>query len=71
MDRIFWKNLLENKEMVFKYGVKNIQTASYDGAHTVYKTSPSSPFPVNEWQIPCERNLADRSSDKIAYLNRF
>ena len=34
-DRIFWKNLLENKEMVFKNGVKNIQAAAYNGAHTV------------------------------------
>ena len=34
-DRTFWKNLLENKEMVFKNGVKNIQTTSYNGARTV------------------------------------
>ena len=37
MDRIFWKNLLENKEMVFKNGVKNIQTAGYNGAPTINK----------------------------------
>jgi hypothetical protein len=35
-DRSFWKNLLENKEMVFENGVKNIQAAAYNGAHTVY-----------------------------------
>ena len=32
-DRIFWKNLLENKEMVFKNGVKNIQAAGYNGGY--------------------------------------
>ena len=35
--RILWKYLLENKETVFKNGVKNIQTAGYNGARTVYK----------------------------------
>ena len=35
-DRIFQKSLLENKEIDFKNGVvKNIQTAGYNGAHTV------------------------------------
>ena len=34
-DRIFWKNLLENKEMVFQNGVKSIQAAAYNGARTV------------------------------------
>ena len=34
-DRIFWKNLLKNKEIVFGNGVKNIQAASYNGARTV------------------------------------
>ena len=30
----------ENKEMVFKNGVKNVQTAGYSDKHTVYeKTS--------------------------------
>ena len=29
------KNLLENKEMDFKNGIKNIQVAGYNGAHTV------------------------------------
>ena len=37
MDRIFWKKLLENKELVFKNGVKNIQAAAYNGARTVSK----------------------------------
>ena len=32
---IFWKNLLENKEMVFKNGVTNIQAAGYNGVRTV------------------------------------
>ena len=36
MDKIFWKNLFENKEMDFKNGVKNIQAAGYNGARTVY-----------------------------------
>ena len=31
------KNLLENKEMVFKNGVKNIQAPGYNGACTVNK----------------------------------
>ena len=35
--KIFWKNLLENKEMVFKNGVKSIQAAGYNGARTVYE----------------------------------
>ena len=35
-DRIFRKNLLENKEMVFKNGVKNIQTVGYNGAHGIW-----------------------------------
>ena len=30
------KNLLENEEMVFGNGVKNIQAAAYNGACTVY-----------------------------------
>ena len=34
-DRIFWKKLLKNKEMVFGNGVKNIQAAAYNGARTV------------------------------------
>jgi hypothetical protein len=36
-DRIFWKSLLKNKEMVFENGVKNIQAAAYIGARTVSK----------------------------------
>ena len=36
-DRIFPKHLLENKEMDFKNGVKNIQTTGYTGARTVHK----------------------------------
>ena len=34
-DKIFFKNLLKNKEMVFENGVKNIQAAAYNGARTV------------------------------------
>jgi hypothetical protein len=34
-DKIFWKNLLENKEMVLKNGVKNIQAVGYNGTRTV------------------------------------
>ena len=33
--RIFWKNLLNNKEMVLGNGVKNIQAAAYNGARMV------------------------------------
>ena len=33
-DRIFWKNLLQNKDMVFGDGVKNKQAAAYNGACT-------------------------------------
>ena len=36
-DRIFWKNLLGNKEMVFQNGIKSIQAAAYNDARTVYK----------------------------------
>ena len=28
------KKLLENKEMVFKNGIKNVQTVAYDGSGT-------------------------------------
>ena len=35
--RIFWKNLLENKEMVSKNWVKNIQAEGYNGARRVYE----------------------------------
>ena len=35
-DRILWKKLLGNKEMVFKIGVKNLTAAGYNGAHMVY-----------------------------------
>ena len=31
------KKLLENKELKFKNGVKNIQTPAYNGTHTVVK----------------------------------
>jgi hypothetical protein len=34
-DRIFFKNLLEKKEMVFQNGVKSIQAAAYNGARMV------------------------------------
>ena len=45
-DRIFPKNLLENKEMDFKNGVKNIQTAGYNGART-----HTGSFAHNSFQI--------------------
>jgi hypothetical protein len=35
-DRIFWKNLLEKTFLASKKWVKNIQTAGYNGARTVY-----------------------------------
>ena len=35
-DRMFWKKLLEHKEMDFKNGVINIQAEGYNGARTVY-----------------------------------
>ena len=36
-EKNFWKSLLENKEMGFKNGVKNIQAAGYNGARTVFE----------------------------------
>ena len=33
-DRMFWKNFLKNKEMVFEIAVKNIQAAAYNGTRT-------------------------------------
>ena len=43
------KNLLENKEMVFQNGVKNIQAAAYNGARTVIVFKRQPPFvpPLN------------------------
>ena len=43
-DRIFWKKLLKNKEIVFENGVKNIQAAAYNanGACTVFILSFST-----------------------------
>ena len=35
-ERIFGKNLLGNKKMVFKNGVINILTAAYDGVNAVF-----------------------------------
>ena len=35
-DRIFWKNLLEKTFLTSKKWVKNIQTAGYNGARTVF-----------------------------------
>ena len=40
MDKIFWKNLLENKEMYFKNGVKNIKATGYNGARSVVVNEP-------------------------------
>ena len=36
MTKFSEKNLLENKEMDFKNGVKYIQAAGYNGTHKVY-----------------------------------
>ena len=33
-DRVYGKNLLENKKMLYQNKVKNIQTAAYNGART-------------------------------------
>ena len=35
-DRLFWKNLHENKKMVLNKCVKNIQTTGFNGVRTVY-----------------------------------
>ena len=35
-ERILWKNLLENKEMVFENGVSNIQATAYNGGFMVF-----------------------------------
>ena len=54
-DRIFWKNLLKNKEMVFENGVKNIQAAAYNGARTVFQLNfeniQYSTFAITKWDV--------------------
>ena len=51
--RIFLKNVLKNKGMVFKNGVKNIQAAAYNGALTVielfFKTKISTKRTCFSW----------------------
>ena len=45
-DRIFWKSLLKNKEMVLGNGVKNIQAVAYNGTRTVvWPTAEETPQP--------------------------
>ena len=34
--RIFWKKLLQNREIVFQNGVKRMQAAAYNDARTVF-----------------------------------
>ena len=46
------KNLLENKEMDFKNGIKNIQVAGYNGAHTVANFE----FPSQKLHNPPDNN---------------
>ena len=46
-DRIFWKNLLKNKEMVFGNGVKNIQAAAYNGRHSVDRRIKKKLWKIN------------------------
>ena len=43
------KNVLKNKEMDFKNGVKNIQVAAYNGARTVYYIPISHQFPFPQF----------------------
>ena len=57
-DRIFWKNLLKNKEMVFENGVKSIQAVAYNGVHTVFSIRyPSWMDPIltvfSWWGVLC------------------
>ena len=47
------KKLLENKEMVFKNGVKNIQTKAYNGARMVYEIMITND-PSEKIQSHCE-----------------
>ena len=35
--RIFWKIIFENKEIVFKNGLKSIQAAGYNSVRTLHK----------------------------------
>ena len=43
--RIFLKNVLKNKEMIFKNGVKYIQAAAYNSALTLCKPKIDTPQP--------------------------
>jgi hypothetical protein len=60
--RILQKKLLKKPFLAFKNGVKSIQTAGYNGAHTVVKLGDKErfdkeqigikePFPVTNWQF--------------------
>ena len=46
-DRVFWKKSLKNKEMDFKNGVKNVQTAGYNSERTVPRCAKSFLSPQN------------------------
>ena len=53
-DRIFWKNLLENKEMDFKKYIFNIQAAGYNGTRT----------------CTCTRTVTIRMSTCVTYVDQ-
>ena len=48
-DRIFWKNLIENNELVFKNGIINIQYVGYNGARKDIGNIPSHFGP--KWRL--------------------
>ena len=59
---IFWKNLFENKEMVFKNGVKNIQTAAYNGARTVNNKNDMTAFTICNYFCFCQQSSKIRQN---------
>ena len=70
-DRIFWKNLLKNKEIVFQNGVKNIQAAAYNGARTVLNFLSECQCNVNgtlNGTTICNKTTGDCGSCKIGFF---
>ena len=70
-DKIFWKNLLENKEMVFKNRVKNIQAAAYNGFRTIHKSLHWFRKNINQ-QIFLKSKILKFNQQKLGFLiSRF
>ena len=49
----FWKNLLENKEIVFKNGVKKVQAVAYNGALPSTNSAILTKYPTFEAVFAC------------------